>query len=211
MDAVLKHLIRTDDQLIPLFTPPFDTAPINPGYIKGYVPGVRENAGHYSHAAIWVVMAFAALNDHEQAWNLLSYINPIHHSKTVEDVKKYRVEPYVIASDMYAAPPHTGRGGWTWYSGSSAWMYSLILESLLGVQIYGDLMRFTPCIPIPWESYQIMYRYRTARYHITVNNQGSGSTVRSVIVDGISQNDLTIHLEDDQRDHHVLVELAGSV
>lgn len=208
MDAVTKYLINPEDHLMPLFTPPFDTAPINPGYIKGYVPGVRENAGHYSHAAIWVVMAFAARKDPKQAWKLLSYLSPVHHSKTPEGVRKYRVEPYVIASDIYAAPPHTGRGGWTWYSGSAGWMYTLILESLLGVKKSGDSMSFDPCIPMDWKSFQIMYRYHSTMYQIDVNHTGAGSGVRTIHVDGISQADNTIHLVDDRMDHHVVVELG---
>ena len=207
MEAVKKHLIFPDDRLITLLTPPFDTAPINPGYIKGYVPGVRENGGHYSHAAVWIVMAFAALKDNNQAWDLLQFINPIHHSRTPEDVRKYRVEPYAISADIYSAPPHTGRGGWTWYSGSSGWMYTLILESLLGVRISGDLMRFDPCIPVKWSSYKIEYRYRSTKYTIIVQNSKPGTVVRTVVVDGIFQADETIHLKDDLADHQVLVEL----
>ncbi|MBN1166814.1 MAG: cyclic beta 1-2 glucan synthetase [Methanospirillaceae archaeon] len=208
MRAVVEHLVLFDDRLITLLTPPFDQGPLHPGYIKGYVPGVRENGGHYSHAAIWVVMAFAALKDNGQAWDLLPFINPVHHSKTPEDLRRYRVEPYVIPSDIYAAPPHTGRGGWTWYSGSAGWMYTLIIESLLGVQISGDILRFGPCIPMTWRSYQIEYRYRSTRYQIDVLNAGTGSRVRSVVVDGITQADMTVHLKDDGNDHLVQVELG---
>ena len=208
MEAVHEHLILHDDRLITLLTPPFDTAPINPGYIKGYVPGVRENGGQFSHAAIWVVMAFAALKDLQRTWDLLPFLSPIHHSRTPEDVRKYRVEPYVIASDIYAAPPHTGQGGWTWYTGSAGWMYTLILESLLGVRLSGDLIRFEPCIPVMWRSYQIDYRYRSTIYHIVVQNSGTGSGVRSVVVDGIDQADKNIHLVDDRGDHQVVVELG---
>jgi cellobiose phosphorylase len=208
MEAVKKHLILWDDRLIPLLTPPFDTTPIFPGYIKGYVPGVRENGGHYSHAAIWVLMAFAALKDHEQAWDLLPFISPIHHARTPEDVSTYRVEPYAIASDIYAAPPHTGRGGWTWYTGSAGWMYTLILESLLGVRLSGDQLTFDPCIPVMWSSYQIEYRYRSTTYHIEVKNSGTGSGVRSIVVDRIDQDDKSIHLVDDSKDHQVVVELG---
>jgi cellobiose phosphorylase len=209
MEAVKKHLIFRDDRLITLLTPPFDTAPINPGYIKGYVPGVRENGGQFSHAAVWVLMAFAALGDHEQAWDLLPFVNPIHHSSTPEDVRKYRVEPYVIASDIYAAPPHTGRGGWTWYTGSAGLMYTLILESLLGVKRSGDQLAFDPCIPEQWKSYRIEYRYRSTMYHIEMKKSGTGSGVRSIAVDGIDQADKGIHLVDDEGDHQVVVELGG--
>jgi len=208
MNAVKEHLILRDDRLITLLTPPFDKAPINPGYIKGYVPGVRENGGQFSHAAIWVVMAFAALKDHALAWDLLSCLSPIYHSRTPEDVRKYRVEPYAVASDIYAAAPHTGRGGWTWYTGSAGWMYTLILESLLGVRLYGDRIRFDPCIPVTWQSYRIDYRYRSTSYHIVVKNAGTGQHVRSVNVDGIDQADKNIHLTDDREDHQVVVELG---
>lgn len=208
MEAVKDHLIFRDDRLITLLTPPFDIALSNPGYIKGYGPGVRENGGHYSHAAIWVVMAFAALKDHKQAWDLLPFLSPIYHSSTPEDIMKYRVEPYAIASDIYAAAPHTGRGGWTWYTGSAGLMYTLILESLLGVRLSGDLIRFEPCIPVMWSSYKIDYRYRSTIYHIVVLNSGTGSSVRSVVVDGIDQGDKNIHLVDDREDHQVVVELG---
>ena len=207
MQAVKKYLILPEDHLITLFTPPFDSSPLNPGYIKGYVPGVRENGGHYSHAAIWVVMAFAALKDHQQAWDLLPYISPIQHSRTPEDVNSYRVEPYAVASDIYAIPPHTGRGGWTWYSGSAGWMYTLILESLLGIRKSGDQITFDPCIPMTWESYQIDYRFRSTIYQITLKNPGTGSGVQNLEVDGISQPDKIIHLIDDQEKHMVIVEL----
>ena len=208
MEAAKKHLIFRNDRLITLLTPPFDTAPINPGYIKGYVPGVRENGGQFSHAAIWILMAFAALGDHEQAWDLLPFVNPIHHSRTPEDVRKYRVEPYAVASDIYAAPPHTGRGGWTWYTGSAGLMYTLILESLLGVKRSGDQLAFDPCIPEQWKSYRIEYRYRSTMYHIEMKKSGTGSGVRSIAVDGIDQADKGIHLVDDEGDHQVVVELG---
>jgi len=210
MKAVSTHLIRSDDGLVSLFTPPFDSSQMNPGYIKGYVPGVRENGGHYSHAAIWVAMAFAALKDHEQAWKLVSYISPITHCKTHPDVKKYRVEPYVIASDIYTAPPYSGRGGWTWYSGSAGWMYTLILESLLGLEIHGDCLRFNPCIPETWKSYRMYLRYKSSRYHISILKPGPGSVVKSVNVDGKNQSDKTVHLVDDGGDRQVVLELGES-
>jgi len=214
LEAVHEHLILPDEMLITLLTPPFDTSPLDPGYIKGYVPGVRENGGQFSHAAIWVVMAFAAQKNLQRAWSLLPFLNPIHHSRTPDDVRKYRVEPYVIASDIYSAPPHTGRGGWTWYTGSAGWMYTLILESLLGLRLSGDLIRIDPCIPVTWKSYQIDYRYRSTTYHVLVQNSrplgfcGTGSRVRSVTVDGIDQADKSIHLADDRGEHQVEVDLG---
>jgi cellobiose phosphorylase len=208
LEAIHEYLILPDERLITLLTPPFDTSPLNPGYIKGYVPGVRENGGQFSHAAIWVVMAFASLKNRQQAWDLLPFLSPIHHSRTPKDVSKYRVEPYAIASDIYAAPPHTGRGGWTWYTGSAGWMYTLILESLLGLRLSGDLIWFDPCIPLKWKSYQIDYRYRSTIYHIVVQNSGTESGVKSIVVDGIDQADKTIHLADDRGDHQVVVDLG---
>jgi cellobiose phosphorylase len=205
MKSLQEYLILPDEGLIPLLTPPFDTSSDNIGYIKGYIPGVRENGGQYSHAAIWVVMAYAALKESKQAWDLLPFINPIHHSKTPEDVRKYRVEPYVIASDIYSTRPHTGRGGWTWYTGSSGWMYTLILESLLGVKIFRETMTFEPCVPEGWNSYQIEYRYRSTLYHIAVHNSGSGSGLKSIAVDGIVQKDAMFHMIDDQNEHKVIV------
>jgi cellobiose phosphorylase len=153
-------------------------------------------------------MAFASLKNRQQAWDLLPFLSPIHHSRTPKDVSKYRVEPYAIASDIYAAPPHTGRGGWTWYTGSAGWMYTLILESLLGLRLSGDLIWFDPCIPLKWKSYQIDYRYRSTIYHIVVQNSGTESGVKSIVVDGIDQADKTIHLADDRGDHQVVVDLG---
>jgi len=191
--------------LIILLTPPFDKAPTNPGYIKGYVPGIRENGGQYSHAAMWVVMAFAALKDHEQAWDLIPCISPIHHSSTLSEIDRYRVEPYLIASDIYSTPPHTGRGGWTGYTGSAGLMYTLILESLLGIRLYGDQMTIEPCIPDRWSSYQIEYHYCSTIYTIVVRNPLSG--VKSVMVDGNNHGDPMIQLIDDQRKHQIVVSL----
>jgi cellobiose phosphorylase len=141
MEAVNKRLVRRDLGLIQLLDPPFDTSTLNPGYIKGYVPGVRENGGQYTHAAIWMVMAFAALGDTERTWELFEMINPINHGKTNEDVATYKVEPYVMAADVYASPQHEGRGGWTWYTGSAGWMYQLIVESLLGLSLEIDKLK----------------------------------------------------------------------
>ena len=137
MDSVERRLVRRDEGLIRLFDPPFDTSALEPGYIKGYVPGVRENGGQYTHAAVWTVMAFAEMGDAERAWELFSLLNPISHAGTPEAVGVYKVEPYVVAADVYALPPHTGRGGWTWYTGSAGWMYRLIVETLLGLRLEG--------------------------------------------------------------------------
>jgi cellobiose phosphorylase len=208
MDSVERRLVRRDARLIQLLDPPFDTSDLNPGYIKGYVPGVRENGGQYTHAAIWAVMAFAASGDSKRAWECFNLINPVTHGDTPEAAARYRVEPYVVAADVYAVPPHTGRGGWTWYTGSAAWMYRLITESLLGLRLEVDKLFFTPCLPAGWSSFKIHYRYRETFYHITLSIDDGGSTVRRIVVDGNEQPEKSVHLIDNRTDHHVVVEVG---
>lgn len=209
MEAVNPRLVRRDDSLIQLFDPPFDQSDQDPGYVKGYVPGVRENGGQYTHAAIWTVMAFAKQGDSQRAWELFAMINPIHHGSTQRGIAIYKVEPYVIAADVYAEPPHIGRGGWSWYTGSASWMYRLMIESLLGLHLEVDRLRFTPCLPADWKSFKLYYRYRETFYHITVVQPEPGQIVKRVSVDGVEQPGDMIHLKDDRKDHQVLVELAG--
>ena len=208
MEAVDKRLVRREDALIQLLDPPFDKSELNPGYIKGYVPGVRENGGQYTHAAIWTVMAFAALGDRQRAWELLAMINPVNHAKSPEAVGTYKVEPYVVAADVYALSPHTGRGGWTWYTGSAGWMYRLIVESLLGLRLEADKLRFAPCLPAHWESFKVHYRYRETVYHIDVVQTRDGNGGTRVIVDGVERQDEAIPLVDDQQEHSVEVRLT---
>src|SRR5690606_23258881 len=136
----------------------------NPGYIKGYVPGVRENGGQYTHAAVWLIMAFAKLGDNKRVWELLNMINPINHGNTPEAIATYKVEPYVLAADVYAGTQHAGRGGWTWYTGSAAWLYRLIIESFLGLEQQGDKLKVNPCIPEEWKSFKVQYRYKETVY-----------------------------------------------
>ena len=171
MDAVDKHLVRRNDALVQLLDPPFDKSDLNPGYIKGYVPGVRENGGQYTHGAIWAAMAFAQLGDSRRAWELLAIINPVNHGKSAQGIERYKVEPYVVAADVYAVPPHTGRGGWTWYTGSAAWMYRLIVESLLGLTLETDKLSFAPCLPAEWDGFTVHYRFRETVYHIKVRQR----------------------------------------
>jgi cyclic beta-1,2-glucan synthetase len=209
MEEVNRLLVDRDGSLIKLLEPPFDKSDSDPGYIKGYIPGVRENGGQYTHAAIWVIMAFAAMGDSARAWELLDLINPINHGSTPEQVATYGAEPYVVAADVYALPPHTGRCGWTWYTGASGWMYRLIVESLLGLRLDVDKLRFIPCLPDAWKSFRLHYRYRETFYHITVTRVGPGSDVVSVTVDGLVQSDWTVHLVDDQREHFVEINLGG--
>ncbi len=208
MEAVDKLLVRRDHNLIQLLDPPFDKSDLNPGYIKGYVPGVRENGGQYTHAAVWTAMAFAALGDSNRAWDLLAMINPINHARTPEEIAIYKGEPYVAAADVYAAPPHIGRGGWTWYTGSAGWMYRLIVESLLGLRLETDKLRFDPCLPAEWDTFKVHYRYRETIYHITVLQQRDNSGA-SVTVDGVEQSGKTISLVDDRQEHAVEVRIAA--
>jgi len=207
MEAVDKHLVRRDHRLIQLLAPPFDKSPLNPGYIKGYVPGVRENGGQYTHGAIWTAMAFAALGDSRRAWELLAIINPLNHGRSPEEIEIYKVEPYVVAADVYAVSPHIGRGGWTWYTGSAGWMYRLIVESLLGLKLEVDKLRFEPCLPADWESFKVHYRYRETLYHITVRQTPVGSGEANVTVDGVEQHDKAIPLVDDRQEHSVEVRI----
>jgi len=208
MDAVNDRLVRRDARLIQLFDPPFDKSPVNPGYIKGYIPGVRENGGQYTHGAIWTTMAFALMGDHERAWELFHLLNPIHHSATAKQVAIYKVEPYVVAADVYAVAPHVGRGGWTWYTGSAGWMYRLLVETLLGVNREGDQLRLHPRFPKAWPSYKIHYRFRQAIYHITVNRiSGDSAEANKLIVDGQEVAGETIPLRDDGREHFVEMRL----
>ncbi|OGV35788.1 MAG: cyclic beta 1-2 glucan synthetase, partial [Lentisphaerae bacterium GWF2_45_14] len=201
MDAVDEHLVRREYDLVQLLDPPFDKSELNPGYIKGYVPGVRENGGQYTHAAVWSAMAFARMGEKDRAWDIFNMINPVNHAKTPEAAGIYKVEPYVVAADVYATSPHTGRGGWTWYTGSAAWMYRLIVESLLGLKLEVDKLRFSPCLPADWEEFKMHYRYREMVYHITVRQIPSADAEMRVVLDGIEQIDKTIPLTDDRNEH----------
>ncbi|MDO8207663.1 MAG: glucoamylase family protein [Gallionella sp.] len=214
MAAVDRRLVRRDAQLIQLLAPPFDKSALEPGYIKGYVPGVRENGGQYTHAAIWATMAYAMMGDKEHAWELFAMLNPINHSRTASEMERYKVEPYVMCADIYGASPHTGRGGWTWYTGAAGWMYRLTVETLLGLQLEADCLRIKPCIPADWNTYTIRYRYRETYYHITVIRVGapseSGVTLDGVVVNeaGVAKTAQTpgrIPLVDDKQEHHVEV------
>jgi cellobiose phosphorylase len=216
MRAVDERLVRRGDGLVQLLDPPFDKSGLDPGYIRGYVPGVRENGGQYTHAAIWTTMAFAALGERGRAWELMDMINPVNHGRSKEGIAIYKVEPYVVAADVYAVAPHTGRGGWTWYTGSAGWMYRLILESLLGLTLEGERLRVAPCLPSGWPGLTVHYRYRETEHHIVFSQAplaaGSGgpgaNVVISVTVDGDLRPEPTIPLVDDRRDHHIEVVLA---
>jgi cyclic beta-1,2-glucan synthetase len=213
MAAVDEYLIDDSDGLIKLFTPPFDKGANDPGYIKGYLPGVRENGGQYTHAAIWTVMAIAKLGNGNRASELYALLNPINHTATVAGLHKYRVEPYVIAADIYGMSPHVGRGGWTWYTGSASWMYRAGLECILGFQIVGgNKLRLAPCIPTHWHGYQIRYRHGSAIYFIEVKNPyGVSTSIQPVItVDGarLTERQIDIELLDDQKEHAIVFEMV---
>ena len=211
MNALDQRLVRRDHALVQLLDPPFDSSDLDPGYIRGYVPGVRENGGQYTHAAIWAAMAFAKLGDTERAWELLGMINPLHHGESPERTAVYKVEPYVVAADVYAVAPHTGRGGWTWYTGAAGWMYRLIMESLLGLRLTADpqssRLHFEPCLPADWQGFQLHYRYRETVYHVTVRQTSGAEAGMTVSVDGVVQSDPAIPLVDDRLEHQVEVNL----
>ncbi|MDQ7830484.1 MAG: glucoamylase family protein [Desulfovibrionaceae bacterium] len=215
MAAVDEHLVRRREGIIALLAPPFDTSNLEPGYIKGYVPGVRENGGHYTHAAIWTTMAFAMMGERERAWELFAMLCPVRHASHPDQLERYKVEPYVMSADIYAAPPHTGRGGWTWYTGAAGWMYRLTVETLLGLRLEVDRLHIAPCIPARWDSYKIHYRFRETFYHITLTRVGEipqrvigvsvdGTVPPQAVLDGVGR----ISLVDDRRDHHVQVDLG---
>ncbi|MES1982138.1 MAG: glucoamylase family protein [Pseudomonadota bacterium] len=223
MEEVDQRLVRRDARLIQLLDPPFDKSALEPGYIKGYVPGVRENGGQYTHAAIWATMAFAMMGDKDRAWELFGMLNPINRTLQPEEIELYKVEPYVMAADIYGMPPHTGRGGWTWYTGAAGWMYRLTMETLLGVQLEVDHIRITPCVPDHWDTYKIHYRFRSTFFHITARRAGEKNGRISVWLDGVAlpetaQRETTgsttalptalIPLVDDQRNHEVLIEFS---
>jgi len=211
MEAVARRLVRQDDRLILLFTPPFDKTEHDPGYIKGYPPGIRENGGQYTHAAIWAVWAFAELGQGDRAEELFRLLNPIYHSDTQEKVERYRVEPYVVAADVYSVPPHVGRGGWTWYTGSSGWMYRLGLEAILGLHRVGaDVLRVDPCIPESWPGFKLTYRYGGTTYEIAVENpDGVNRGVKQVELNGDVLPGHEIPLVDDGKQHTVRVLMVG--
>ena len=200
MDALEKHLLRRDVGLVQLLDPPFDQGGLDPGYIKGYVPGVRENGGQYTHAAVWASMAFAGLGDSARAWELLRMINPVSHG-SAQSIEQYKVEPYVVAADVYGVPPHAGRGGWSWYTGAAGWMYRLIVESLLGLQRSGSSLRLQPVLPADWPGYSMVYRFGSTLYRIEVIQQVDGPA--SLSLDGVPLADTQIPLVDDGGEHRV--------
>jgi cyclic beta-1,2-glucan synthetase len=212
MDEVRTALIARRSQLLMLLDPPFDHSAQDPGYIKGYPPGIRENGGQYTHAAVWVVMALARLGSGDEAAELFHILNPINHARAAGDVERYKTEPYVIAGDVYAREPHAGRGGWSWYTGSAAWMYRAGLESMLGLRRRGAAtFSVDPCIPSSWPEYEIAWRFESTHYKISVSNPDRQCRgVRSATLDGVSTDPAAIPLVDDGRTHDVRVLLGSS-
>jgi cyclic beta-1,2-glucan synthetase len=211
MAAVWEHLVRRADRLILLFTPPFEATSSDPGYIKGYPPGIRENGGQYTHAALWSVIAFAMLGDGDKAAELFAILNPIGRAGTRADMQRYKVEPYVACADVYSVAPHVGRGGWTWYTGSAAWMYRAGLEWILGFCVRGAALSIDPCVPTAWRGFAIEFRYHSALYHIVVENpHGRSRGVASLELDGVrlAMPPAVVPLADDGAAHRVRVVLG---
>jgi cyclic beta-1,2-glucan synthetase len=206
MRSLEAHLVREDERLLLLLTPPFDRTEHDPGYIKGYLPGVRENGAQYTHAALWSVLATALSGDGNRAFELYQMINPLTHAGTPAGAARYKVEPYVVAADVYTARGQEGRGGWTWYTGSASWMYRVGLETILGLDRRGDRLTIRPCVPDVWGEYSIDYRFGGSLYAITVHDparvRGLGAEVS---VDGRVLDGVEIPLVDDGTRHEVSV------
>ncbi|WP_368294468.1 glucoamylase family protein [Dehalobacter sp. TBBPA1] len=214
MLAVERYLWDKEAALLKLLTPPFDKTDKNPGYIKAYIPGVRENGGQYTHAAAWAILAFSKLGSRDKAMELFQMLNPVNHARTGIEVSQYKAEPYVIAADVYAVQPNVGRGGWTWYTGAAGWMYQAALEGILGLQIAGDKLSLTPCVPSNWESYSLTYRHKNSTYQITVNcrqpagaETGESMTFTKIKVDDKVQDHFPIALSDDGKNHVIEISL----
>jgi len=209
MDAVRTSLVARGSRLILLLDPPFDQSNQDPGYIKGYPPGVRENGGQYTHAAAWVVMALARLGSGDEVAELFHMLNPINHTRTGADVDRYKAEPYVVAGDVYSRSPHAGRGGWSWYTGSAAWLYRAGIESMLGLRRRGNTFSIDPCIPASWQDYEIAWRAGDTPYRIAVSNPDRQCRgVLTASLDGIAVDAAAIPLADDGQVHHVRIVLG---
>jgi cyclic beta-1,2-glucan synthetase len=205
MASLHEHLVHDDPALVLLLDPPFDTSTPSPGYIQGYVPGVRENGGQYTHAAVWATLAFAALGDADRAWRLFDLLAPMHHGASAERIATYKVEPYVVAGDVYAFAPHAGRGGWTWYTGSAGWMYQLLVESLLGLERRENQLRVRPLLPKDWRAFEMRYRFGGSTYEITVRTAPSAESAL-LMLDGVVMRDGFVALLDDGKSHAVVVD-----
>lgn len=211
MSAVNAQLVSRSEGLVQLFTPPFDRTPQDPGYIKAYPPGLRENGGQYTHAAMWCTLAFALLGDGDRAGELFSLINPVNHASTRAAIHRYKVEPYVVCADVYSAPAHIGRGGWTWYTGSAGWMYRTAVEGILGISLRGAVLRIDPCIPRNWPSFEATYKHGSSRYRIAVENPHA--VCRGIIRASLDGRDIPVSpcdiaLADDGSYHYARITLG---
>lgn len=192
-----NHLVDKENGIIKLLDPPFEKGKLEPGYIKAYLPGVRENGGQYTHASCWVVIAEAMLGFGEKAFELYKMINPIEHARTKEMAQKYKVEPYVIPADIYGAGNLVGRGGWTWYTGSSCWYYKAGVEYILGIKIEKGILKINPCIPKDWKTFSVRYKWKNTLYNILVENpNGNEIGVKKIVIDGIEQMSNEIRLQE---------------
>ena len=210
MRSVDEKLIKEDEKLALLLTPSFDKTALDPGYIKGYPPGIRENGGQYTHAAAWTIIAFAMLGNGDKAHEIFAMINPINHTNTAKDLETYRTEPYAVAADVYSNPQHIGRGGWTWYTGAAGWLYRAALENILGFHKHGETLSIEPCIPHEWKEFEITYRHKTATYHIKIeNSHGISSGSAEIELDGVMLLSNRIELLDDEKTHNVRVILGA--
>ena len=208
MQALNEHLVRREHALIQLLDPPFNTSSSRPWLYQGICAGCQGERRPIHPCAIWAAMAFARLGDSTRAWELMTMINPVNHGKSPEDIATYKVEPYVVAADVYAVAPHIGRGGWTWYTGSAGWMYRLITESLLGIKREGESLRFEPCLPEDWADFKMRYRYRDTFYHIIISQTTGDWSGTSVTLDNIEQHEGIIPLLDDRMEHRVEVKIV---
>jgi cyclic beta-1,2-glucan synthetase len=203
--------VRRGSRVVLLLTPPFDRTPLDPGYIKGYIPGVRENGGQYTHAALWVVLALARLGSGDEAVELFHMLNPVNHSRTPQEVQRYMTEPYAVAADVYDHPAHSGRGGWTWYTGAAGWMYRVAVEGILGLERRGSSFTVNPCIPSSWPSFSIDWRVGKGRYSIAVENpERRCRGVSLVELDGVPVDAGAIPLREEAGSHRVRVVLGAS-
>ena len=197
MESLENHLVDKENGIIKLLDPPFEKGKLEPGYIKAYLPGVRENGGQYTHASCWVVIAEAMLGFGEKAFELYKMINPIEHARTKEMAQKYKVEPYVIPADIYGAGNLVGRGGWTWYTGSSCWYYKAGVEYILGIKIEKGILKINPCIPKDWKTFSVRYKWKNTLYNILVENpNGNEIGVKKIVIDGIEQMSNEIRLQE---------------
>jgi cyclic beta-1,2-glucan synthetase len=213
MESLDRMLVHRGDRLALLFTPPFDKTPLDPGYIKGYPPGIRENGGQYTHAAAWSIMGFAALGQGDKAHEVFALINPINHTATRAGVLRYKVEPYVAAADVYSVPPHVGRGGWTWYTGSAGWLHRAGIESILGLTVKSDRFEVAPCLPTTWPGFEMTLTLRGSVYGIVVRNpDGVSRGVVAVELDGetqpVADGKAVIRLSDEVARRSIVVTLG---